>query len=122
MQTNNNIQKIGDILKIKKTAKIKKPPAYEWQDLALKIIKELNIPKFKRSSIFQICKKKSKYASLIDNLPEEVSRPHERSTTRTTKIIRVFDILIYIYADLTWINLSCVGHIPITSYLYLRST
>ena len=34
----------------------KKPPAYQWQDLALRVIKELNIPSFKRSSIFKVCK------------------------------------------------------------------
>ena len=33
-----------------------KPPAYQWQDLALRAIKELNIPSFKRSSIFKVCK------------------------------------------------------------------
>lgn len=34
----------------------KKPPAYQWQDLALRIIKELNIPNFKRNSVFKVCK------------------------------------------------------------------
>ncbi|HPN54469.1 MAG TPA: hypothetical protein PLB52_00890 [Candidatus Moranbacteria bacterium] len=38
----------------------KKPPAYEWQDLALKIISELSIPNNKRSSVFQMCKKYNK--------------------------------------------------------------
>ena len=33
-----------------------KPPAYQWQDLALRVIKELAIPNFKRSSVFKICK------------------------------------------------------------------
>ena len=33
-----------------------KPPAYRWQDLALKIIKELNIPDFKRSAVFKVCR------------------------------------------------------------------
>ena len=42
--------------KILKDKKIKKPPQYEWQDFALRIIKELNIPKFKRSAIFKVCK------------------------------------------------------------------
>lgn len=39
----------------KKTSQ-KKPPAHEWQELALKIIDELSIPPFKRSSVFKICK------------------------------------------------------------------
>ena len=33
-----------------------KPPAYQWQDLALRVIKELAIPNFKRSSVFKVCK------------------------------------------------------------------
>lgn len=37
----------------------KKAPAYQWQDLALRIIKELNIPAFKRSSVFKACKNNS---------------------------------------------------------------
>lgn len=50
-------QQIGDILKLKKN---KKPPTYEWQDLALTIIKELKVPNFKRSSVFKICKENRK--------------------------------------------------------------
>lgn len=38
----------------------KKPPAYEWQDLALKIIKDLNVPDFKKSSIFKVCRDSNK--------------------------------------------------------------
>ncbi len=34
----------------------KKPPAYQWQELALTIIDELNIPDFKKSSVFKACK------------------------------------------------------------------
>ena len=39
---------------------VKKAPAYEWQDLALRVIKELEIPGNKKSSVFQICKKHGK--------------------------------------------------------------
>ncbi len=35
-------------------------PAYQWQDTALRIIKELAIPNFKRSSVFKVCKDNSK--------------------------------------------------------------
>ncbi len=42
-----------------KRAPQKKPPAYQWQDLALKIIEELAIPDFKKSSIFKICRDNS---------------------------------------------------------------
>ena len=38
----------------------KKPPAYPWQELALKIIDELNIPPQKRNSVFLVCKQHSK--------------------------------------------------------------
>jgi len=38
----------------------KKPPAYPWQDLALRVIKELNIPNFKRAAVFKVCKENSK--------------------------------------------------------------
>lgn len=38
----------------------KKAPTYEWQDFSLQIIKELNIPNFKRNSIFKACKENPK--------------------------------------------------------------
>lgn len=44
----------GDILKTKVN---KKPPAHQWQDLALRVVQELNVPLFKRNSVFQVCKK-----------------------------------------------------------------
>jgi len=46
---------LSDILKNKKTIK---PPTYPWQDLALRIIKELGVPGFKRSAVFKVCKEK----------------------------------------------------------------
>ncbi|MFA6526753.1 MAG: hypothetical protein WCT26_05105 [Candidatus Buchananbacteria bacterium] len=51
-------QKLSFILKAKPAGV--KPPAYEWQDLALKIIAEFGVPDFKRNSVFQVCKKNSK--------------------------------------------------------------
>ncbi|MBU1165058.1 hypothetical protein KKA15_05900 [Patescibacteria group bacterium] len=48
---------IKDILNKKQTIKA---PAYPWQDLALRIIDELNIPPQKRNSVFLVCKKNSK--------------------------------------------------------------
>ena len=57
MKNNNNFKKIGDLIKNNKFKRqIKRPPAYEWQDFALRIIKELSIPNFKRSSVFKVCK------------------------------------------------------------------
>ena len=48
-----------DIKKILENKKTKKAPAYQWQDLALEIIKELSIPNFKKSSVFKLCKQHS---------------------------------------------------------------
>jgi len=54
----DNFQSLSDILKSKNKNSVK-APAYPWQDLALRIIKELSIPSFKRSAVFKICKEKS---------------------------------------------------------------
>lgn len=48
------MQQIADIFKTKKSDK--KSPAYQWQDLALRIIEELNIPQSKKNSVFKVCK------------------------------------------------------------------
>jgi len=39
-----------------KKRKIVKPPAYPWQELALRVIKELSVPEFKRSSVFKVAR------------------------------------------------------------------
>lgn len=52
MATNKGLEKIGDLIR----KKSKKPPAHVWQDLALRVIKELNIPNFKKSAVFLVCK------------------------------------------------------------------
>ena len=49
----NNLTSFTDIIKNKKMVK---PPAYEWQDLALRVIAEIGAPAFKRSAVFKICK------------------------------------------------------------------
>lgn len=49
----------ADIFKARQVQKPVKAPAYSWQDLALRVIKELAIPNFKRSSVFKICKEKT---------------------------------------------------------------
>lgn len=46
---------LSDIFQAKPVKKVK-APAYEWQDFALRIIKDLAVPNFKRSSVFKICK------------------------------------------------------------------
>jgi len=50
-------QKIGDLLDKKDQLR---PPAYPWQELALKVIEELNIPKFKRNAVFKVCRDNDK--------------------------------------------------------------
>jgi hypothetical protein len=52
----NNFSSFSDIIKHKTTVK---PPSYPWQDLALRVIKELAIPGFKRAAVFKVCKEKS---------------------------------------------------------------
>lgn len=44
---------IGEFINLPKT---KKPPAHDWQDLALEVIAQIKPPKEKRNSIFRICK------------------------------------------------------------------
>jgi len=58
MPNNDGFQQLGDIFQAKKKNKqpTVKPPAYQWQDFALQIIKDLDIPNFKRNSVFKICK------------------------------------------------------------------
>jgi hypothetical protein len=53
MKTESEFQSFSDIFKNRQTVK---PPAYPWQDLALRVIKDLGIPDFKRSSVFKACK------------------------------------------------------------------
>jgi len=50
---------MDDIKNILKNKVNKKPPAYQWQDLALRIIKELYVPDFKKSSVFKVCRDNS---------------------------------------------------------------
>lgn len=49
----DKFQSFADIIKAKQKIKA---PAYPWQDLALRIIKELSIPNFKRGAIFKVCR------------------------------------------------------------------
>lgn len=58
MKVNKGLEKLGSLFSVAKQTK--KPPAYQWQDLALRIIKELAIPNFKRSAVFKACKENPK--------------------------------------------------------------
>ncbi len=57
MAINNGMELIKNLVG-KKPAK--KPPAYPWQEFALLIIDQLNIPPQKRNSVFKVCKQKPK--------------------------------------------------------------
>ncbi|MDD5396769.1 MAG: hypothetical protein PHW24_01775 [Candidatus Moranbacteria bacterium] len=54
-----NLKTFGELMK-KRTVQVQKAPAYQWQELALTIIKDLDIPNNKRSSVFMVCKKHSR--------------------------------------------------------------
>lgn len=58
MEENKGFEKLSDFLNQSKNQV--KPPAYQWQDLALTIIKDLAVPSFKRGSIFKACKENPK--------------------------------------------------------------
>ncbi len=53
MNVKNGPEKISKILKQKQP---EKPPAYQWQEFALRIIKELGVPSFKKNSVFKAAK------------------------------------------------------------------
>jgi len=76
MSLNSGPANISDILKNKRTINL---PAYQWQDLALRVIRELGIPKFKRNAVFRVCKKYPK--NIIEkavNDTKELCRTGER--------------------------------------------
>ena len=50
------MESLSEIFAEQKNIKKIKPPAYSWQELALAIIKELEVPNFKKSSVFKICR------------------------------------------------------------------
>lgn len=66
MKKETGFESLGNLFSqfSQQSAKVK-PPAHEWQDLALKIISEMGVPNFKRNSVFKICK---------DNAKETVER------------------------------------------------
>ncbi|OGY45857.1 MAG: hypothetical protein A3J62_02785 [Candidatus Buchananbacteria bacterium RIFCSPHIGHO2_02_FULL_38_8] len=57
MPINKGLERVKDLFD---KPRGKKPPAYPWQDLALRVIEELNVPPKKRNSVFKVCKGNSK--------------------------------------------------------------
>ncbi|OIP81142.1 MAG: hypothetical protein AUK20_00740 [Parcubacteria group bacterium CG2_30_45_37] len=62
MQTDKGPEKLADLIKKQASGKL---PTYAWQDLALEVIKELNIPEFKRSAVFKACKQNPRAKILV---------------------------------------------------------
>ena len=56
MTESKNFQKIGELLNRANQGQPIKPPAYQWQDFALKIIRELAVPRSKKNAVFKVCK------------------------------------------------------------------
>lgn len=76
MQIDQGLEKIGNLLAGKKS---KKMPAYAWQELALRVIKELNIPAFKRSAVFKVCQQKPRiYIETCLNDTKELCQSGEK--------------------------------------------
>lgn len=58
LEIDKGFESFGELVKSRQP-KVK-PPAYEWQDLALRVIKELAVPAFKRNSVFKVAKQYDK--------------------------------------------------------------
>lgn len=55
-----NLKSFGQLLQKREVQETKKAPTYQWQELALKIIADLEVPKEKRNSVFRVCKQYSR--------------------------------------------------------------
>ncbi len=55
------LEKLSDLF----NAPRKKPPTYQWQELALRVIHELSIPNNKKNSVFKVCKQNSQAVILV---------------------------------------------------------
>lgn len=74
---NQDFQSLGSLFNVKRENTVK-PPAYQWQDLALKVVKELRIPPFKKSSVFKVCRDYPKeFIELCLNDTKELCRDGE---------------------------------------------
>jgi len=77
MANNLGFQNFKDILDKKKPAV--PAPAYQWQQFALDVINELNIPSMKKNSVFLICKKYPKnYVEKCLNETKELCQTGEK--------------------------------------------
>lgn len=71
-------QSLGSLFAVKRPEE-KKPPAYQWQDLALRVVKELSVPPFKKASVFKICRDNPKeFVEMCLNDTKELCQSGER--------------------------------------------
>lgn len=76
MERKENFKPLGELMK---NRVVKKAPAYQWQDLALRVINELNIPNNKRSSVFRVCKQQTRQiVELAMNDTKELCKSGEK--------------------------------------------
>lgn len=79
MEIDKGFEPLSDLFNAKAVKTAIKPPAHEWQDLALRVIKELNIPSNKRNSVFKICKDNTKiFVEQCMNDTKELCRSGEQ--------------------------------------------
>jgi hypothetical protein len=77
MKDGQDFESLGELFQKKRPGK--KPPAYEWQELALRIIEELRVPPSKRSSVFKACKQYPKvYIEKCFNDTKELCEGEEK--------------------------------------------
>ena len=67
-----------NIKSIIKMPKLKKPPAYKWQELALVIIAGLADGDNKKNSIFKCCKQNAHLAQIAYNDARELGKPYAK--------------------------------------------
>lgn len=78
VKKDDGFQSLGSLFSVPRPQE-KKPPAYQWQDLALRVIKELGIPAFKRGSVFKICKDNPKdFVEICLNDTKELCQSGDR--------------------------------------------
>ena len=102
------VQSFSDIARKKQSVP---PPAYEWQDLALRIIDELGIPRQKRNAVFRVCKllpKRAVEKALNENIPSTIIKRGIR--------IRFDFICTLLYDQRLPLSLNIYGDSPIFDF------
>ena len=92
---NENLKTFGELMK-KRPSLAQKAPAYEWQEMALNIIKEFGVPANKRSSVFKVCKQ---YSKQIIEMALGDTRELCKSGEKWKYFFKVIDIKIKLHAQ-----------------------